>query len=60
MTTNSKSDARGMSRNPVTVDNELQFDPDLSDGPVSRLRAIIFFAFAAVILALVFWGLNSH
>ncbi len=60
MITNPKSDAGGTLRDPVTVDNELQFDPDLEEGRVSRLRTMIFFAFAAVILALVFWGLNSH
>jgi hypothetical protein len=46
-------------RDPARVDNELQPDPELAEGPASRGRIAMFAAGIAVVLAAVFYGLNN-
>ncbi|MCO5131180.1 MAG: hypothetical protein M9932_11505 [Xanthobacteraceae bacterium] len=41
------------------LDNELQPDPELSEGPASPTRIALYAVVAAVILGAVFYGLNS-
>ena len=44
---------------PVRLDNQLQPDPELREGTASRSRIAIIVAGIAVVLAAVFYGLNS-
>jgi hypothetical protein len=46
-------------RDPTRLDNRLQPDPELAEGPASRGRIAIFAAGIAVVLAAVFYGLNN-
>lgn len=46
-------------RDPTRLDNRLQPDPELAEGPAGRGRIAIFAAGIAVVLAAVFYGLNS-
>jgi hypothetical protein len=46
-------------RDPIRLDNKLQPDPQLAEGPASGGRIAIFAVGIAVVLAAVFYGLNS-
>lgn len=46
-------------RNPVRLDNELQADPELAEGPASGSRVAIYALGVIVLLGAVFYGLNS-
>jgi hypothetical protein len=45
-------------RNAARLDNELQPDPELAEGPASGSRVAIFAVAIAVVLGAVFYGLN--
>src|ERR1700722_17973046 len=45
--------------NPARLDNELQPDPELAEGPASGGRVAMFAIAIAVVLGVVFYGLNS-
>lgn len=51
--------ARDELRNPAALDNELQPDPELAEGPASGSRVAIFAVGVAVVLGAVFYGLNN-
>jgi hypothetical protein len=46
-------------RNPALLDNELQPDPELAEGPASSGKIAIFAVGVAVVLGAVFYGLNN-
>ena len=46
-------------RKPLLLDNELQPDPELAEGPASSSRIAIFAVGIAVVLGAVFYGLNN-
>jgi hypothetical protein len=46
-------------RRPARLDNELQPDPELAEGPASGGRIAMFAVAVAVILGAVFYGLNN-
>jgi hypothetical protein len=46
-------------RDPTRVDNELQPDPELAEGPANGGRIAMFAVGIAVVLGAVFYGLNS-
>jgi hypothetical protein len=46
-------------RDPIRLDDQLQPDPELAEGPARRGRIAIFAAGIAVVLAAVFYGLNN-
>jgi hypothetical protein len=46
-------------RRPALLDNELQPDPELAEGPASSSRITIFAIGVAVVLGAVFYGLNN-
>ena len=46
-------------RRPAPLDNELQADPELAEGPASGNRIAIFAVGIAVVLGAVFYGLNN-
>ena len=46
-------------RDPTRLDNRLQPDPELAEGPAGRGRIAIFAAGTAVLLAAVFYGMNN-
>jgi hypothetical protein len=46
-------------RRPAVLDNELQPDPQLAEGPASNTRITIFAVGIAVVLGAVFYGLNN-
>ena len=46
-------------RDPARLDNELQPDPELAEGPASSSRITIFAIGIAVVLGAVFYGLNN-
>jgi hypothetical protein len=46
-------------RNPARLDNELQPDPELAEGPASGGRVTMFAIAIALVLGVVFYGLNS-
>jgi len=46
-------------RNPARLDNELQPDPELAEGPASSGRVTMFAIAIALVLGVVFYGLNS-
>jgi hypothetical protein len=46
-------------RNAARLDNELQPDPELAEGPASGGRVVMFAVAIAVILGAVFYGLNN-
>src|SRR3954447_20891716 len=41
------------------LDNELQFDPELSEGPASTAKIAMFALAIALVLGAVFYGLNN-
>lgn len=51
--------ARDELRRPERLDNELQPDPELAEGPASGGRVAIFAVGIAVVLGAVFYGLNN-
>jgi hypothetical protein len=51
--------ARDELRNPAALDNELQPDPELAEGPASGSRIAMFAVGVAVVLGAVFYGLNN-
>jgi hypothetical protein len=46
-------------RGPALLDNELQPDPELAEGPASSGRIAIFAVGVAIVLGAVFYGLNN-
>ena len=46
-------------RNPARLDNELQPDPELAEGPASGGRVAMFAVAIALVLGVVFYGLNN-
>jgi hypothetical protein len=53
-------EARGPARlDPARLDNELQPDPELAEGPASGGRIALFAVAIAVVLGVVFYGLNN-
>ena len=46
-------------RSPAQFDNDLQVDPELAEGPASNSRIALFAVGIAVVLGLVFYGLNN-
>jgi hypothetical protein len=46
-------------RNPARLDNELQADPELAEGPASGSRMAIYALGIVVLLGAVFYGLNN-
>lgn len=49
----------GERRSPVEIDNDLQVDPELAEGPVRNGRLALFAVGIAIVLGLVFYGLNN-
>lgn len=49
----------GERRSPVELDSELQPDPELAEGPASNSKIAIFAVGIAIVLGLVFYGLNN-
>ena len=49
----------GERRSPVELDNELQPDPELAEAPASNGKIAVFAVGIAIVLGLVFYGLNS-
>jgi hypothetical protein len=49
----------GERRSPIVLDNDLQADPELAEGPASNGRIAMFAVGIAIVLGLVFYGLNS-
>jgi hypothetical protein len=45
-------------RSPAESDNDLQVDPELAEGPASRARVALFAIGVAILLGVVFYGLN--
>jgi hypothetical protein len=45
-------------RSPAQLDNDLQVDPELAEGPASSTRVALFAVGIAVVLGVVFYGLN--
>jgi hypothetical protein len=45
-------------RSPAEIDDDLQVDPELAEGPASNTRIAAFAVGIAVVLGLVFYGLN--
>ena len=45
-------------RSPAQLDNDLQIDPELAEGPASNTRVAVFAVGIAVVLGVVFYGLN--
>ena len=54
--TNRRSDDMS---DPARLDNELQIDPELAEGPASSSRIALFAVGIAVVLGAVFYGLNN-
>jgi hypothetical protein len=46
-------------RNPARLDNELQPDPELAEGPASGSRVAMYAVAVALVLGAVFYGLNN-
>lgn len=49
----------GERRSPVELDNELQPDPELAEGPASNGKIAMFAVGIAIVLGIVFYGLNN-
>lgn len=49
----------GERRSPVEIDNDLQVDPELAEGPARNGRIAMFAVGIAIVLGLVFYGLNN-
>jgi hypothetical protein len=45
-------------RSPAEIDNDLQVDPEMAEGPASNSRIALFAVGIAVVLGVVFYGLN--
>jgi hypothetical protein len=46
-------------RSPAQIDDDLQVDPELAEGPASNTRIAMFAVGIAIVLGLVFYGLNN-
>jgi len=46
-------------RSPAELDNDLQVDPEMAEGPASNTRIALFAVGIAVVLGLVFYALNT-
>jgi hypothetical protein len=46
-------------RSPADIDNDLQPDPEMAEGPASNTRVALFAIGIAIILGAVFYGLNN-
>ena len=46
-------------RSPAELDNDLQVDPEIAEGPASNTRITLFTIGIAVVLGLVFYALNT-
>lgn len=46
-------------RSPAEIDNDLQVDPEMAEGPASNTRITLFAIGIAVVLGVVFYGLNQ-
>jgi hypothetical protein len=46
-------------RSPAQIDDDLQVDPELAEGPASSSRIALFAVGIALVLGLVFYGLNN-
>lgn len=49
----------GERRSPVELDNQMEPDPELAEGPASNGKIAVFAVGIAIVLGLVFYGLNS-
>jgi hypothetical protein len=49
----------GERRSPADMDNELQADLEMADGPASNTRIAVFAVGIAIVLGVVFYGLNN-
>ena len=49
----------GERRSPAEIDNDLQVDPELAEGPARNGRLAMFAVGIAIVLGLVFYGLNN-
>jgi len=49
----------GERRSPIEIDNDLQPDPELAEGPASNGRIAMFAVGIAIVLGFVFYGLNN-
>ena len=49
----------GERRSPVEFDNDLQPDPELAEGPSSNSKIAMFAVGIAIVLGLVFYGMNT-
>jgi hypothetical protein len=49
----------GDRRSPTEIDNDLQPDPEMAEGPASSTRVVLFAVGIAIILGAVFYGLNN-
>jgi len=49
----------GERRSPVDMDNELQADPEMADGPAGNARIALFTVGIAIVLGVVFYALNN-
>ena len=56
---NPADDPYRVNRDPARLDNELQADPELTEGPASGGRIAMFAVAIAVVLGAVFYGLNN-
>ena len=56
---NPADDPYRTNRDPARLDNELQIDPELAEGPASGGRIAMFAISVAVVLGAVFYGLNN-
>lgn len=45
-------------RSPAQLDNDLQIDPEMAEGPASGSRVALFAVGIAIVLGVVFYGLN--
>jgi type IV secretory pathway VirB10-like protein len=45
-------------RSPADIDNDLQVDPEMAEGPASNARIALFAVGIAIVLGVVFYGLN--
>ena len=46
-------------RSPAEIDNELQVDPEIAEGPASNTRIALFAVGIAIVLGVVFYALNN-
>jgi len=49
----------GERRSPADIDEELQVDPEMAEGPASNTRIAVFAVGIAIVLGIVFYALNN-